>query len=268
MKRIVRLDCSAGLSIDMAAGALIDLLEDSEGILEELRFLTNYGIKAEITEIEKYGQRCIDFCISPREQGHIHRQLKDVKAILSQCELSQSAGNLACQLYQRIAEAEATVHHTTVDQVHFHEVGSLSTIASIIAFSSAYTRLHIEELQITSLTEGTGIVHCSHGELEVPVPAVRELLANYPLPLLRAEGTGELITPSAAAVISLLGIPSHGTLHVLKKGYGAGKRNTGLRGYVIGELGDLEESISDVNQLRIQDNKWAEEGKESEYDVE
>jgi uncharacterized protein (DUF111 family) len=241
--RMLVLDCSAGLSGDMAAGAMADLLQNDEMILESLSFLEAHGYKAGFEFLKKQDRQCRHFYVRPvsascRSHGHIHRTLSDVRNIIAEASVTPSARSLAYHVYDIIAQSEAIAHDLPAEEVHFHEVASLPSIADVIAFSVCYDRLGITGTVIPALYEGRGTVQCDHGELEVPVPAVRNILAANDLPLMRADASGEILTPTgaaiAAAVRTAASLPEE--YRVLASGYGAGMRETGLRGYAAAQL--------------------------------
>ena len=247
-KRILHLDCSAGLSGDMAAGALADLLCDDAALLDALTFLKLRGYVPVIDRVHKGDTLCRQFHAEPadpdaRENGHIHRTVSTVKAIIAEASLPAEAEALAFRVYDIIAESEGLAHGVAAEHVHLHEVASLSSIADVTAFAYCYERLGIEYAVIDTLYEGTGTVRCAHGILEVPVPAVAHLLENSRLPLKRASASGEILTPTGAAIAAAVrkkGPLPEGAI-LLRTGYGAGTRETGLRGYAAAHLLRLPE---------------------------
>lgn len=235
---VLYLDCSAGLSGDMAAGALADLLDDDDYLKETLSFLDRHGYRMRIDRVMKHGVLCRQFSAAPKEQayaerGHHHRTLKEVRELIAEASLTPAARRLAYHIYDIIAEAEASAHGLPADEVHFHEVASLSSIADVLAFSACYDRLGITYTAIPSLWEGKGSVRCDHGIIPVPVPAVRNILKLSGLPLKTAETEGEILTPTGAAIAAAVRTEEKAPegFAAVKKGFGAGTRETGLRGY-------------------------------------
>ena len=247
-KRILYLDCSAGLSGDMAAGALADLLCDDTALLDALAFLKPLGYVPEIGSVRNQDVLCRQFhavAADPghREKGHIHRTVSTVRSIITGGALPREAEALACRVYDIIAESEGMAHGVPAEEVHLHEVASLSSIADVTAFAYCYTQLGIAYTVIDALYEGTGTVQCAHGILEVPVPAVSHILRNCRLPLRRAAASGEILTPTGAAIAAAVrktdAVPAGA--EILRTGYGAGTRETGLRGYAAAHLMRLSE---------------------------
>ena len=266
-KKMLVLDCSAGLSGDMAAGAVADLLNDDDAVLEALSFLKTHGYHAGFETVRKQDRTCRHFYVRPidpdmKKPSHVHRTLQDVTAIIAEASLTTSARALAYHVYDIIAQAEAIAHDMPAAEVHFHEVASLPSIADVIAFSVCYDRLGIEGAVIDTLYEGKGTVQCNHGELEVPVPAVRNILSANHLPLKRADARGEILTPTgaalAAAVRTASAMPEE--YHILAEGYGAGMRDTGLCGYASAQLIQLKERNQRMNNdtVRVQEYPYME----------
>lgn len=263
-KKMLVLDCSAGLSGDMAAGAVADLLNDDDAVLEALSFLKTHGYQAGFETVRKQDRTCRHFYVRPidpdmKKPSHVHRTLQDVTAIIAEASLTTSARALAYHVYDIIAQAEAIAHDMPAEEVHFHEVASLPSIADVIAFSVCYDRLGIGGAVIDSLYEGRGTVQCDHGELEVPVPAVRNILSANQLPLNRADASGEILTPTGAAIAAAVrtaeSLPDD--YRVLAEGYGAGMRDTGLRGYASAQLIELAERNQRMNNDTVPVQEYA-----------
>ena len=159
--------------------------------------------------------------------SHMHRGMKEVQEIISRGEMTAGARALASRIFEIIAAAEAESHGTTVEKVHFHEVGAVDSIVDIVAAAVCFDDLGITETIITGIGEGSGTVRCAHGLLSVPVPAVASIVRDYQLPVRMTGRMGELITPTgaaiAAAVCSGRSLPE--LLTIEKTGMGAGKRD-------------------------------------------
>jgi pyridinium-3,5-bisthiocarboxylic acid mononucleotide nickel chelatase len=157
--------------------------------------------------------------------GHGHtRRLADIEAILAGVTLPGRAAEQARVVFRRLAEAEAKVHGTTVQEVHFHEVGAVDAIVDIVGVCSALALLDVERLIASPLPMGSGYVNTAHGRLPVPAPAVVELMRGFPTR--PCDETGELTTPTGAAILTALA-ESFGPMPpmiVEAAGYGAGAR--------------------------------------------
>jgi len=155
---------------------------------------------------------------------HTHRGLAAVTAIVEKADVGTLAKSRAKDAFRRLAEAEARVHGTTVEKVHFHEVGALDAIFDIVGFFAAADALGVERFAYTTLTLGSGSVTTAHGEIPVPAPATLELLAGHRVRF--SGGPGELVTPTAAAIVAAVFEPVGERETVVPRavGYGAGTR--------------------------------------------
>lgn len=166
----------------------------------------------------------------PHHHHHAHRDLKEVLDILAQGDLTEGAHALAVKIFTILGEAEAKAHGTTLEEVHFHEVGAVDSIVDIAAVAVCLDNLGIREVVIPVLNEGTGSVRCAHGILPIPVPAVANIAAAHHLPLHIMPFAGEYVTPTGAAIAAALRTRSQlpDTFTVAKVGLGAGKREQAM----------------------------------------
>lgn len=166
----------------------------------------------------------------PHHHHHAHRGLKEVLDILAQGDLTEGAHALAVKIFTILGEAEAKAHGTTLEEVHFHEVGAVDSIVDIAAVAVCLDNLGIREVVIPVLNEGTGSVRCAHGILPIPVPAVANIAAAHHLPLHIMPFAGEYVTPTGAAIAAALRTRSQlpDTFTVAKVGLGAGKREQAM----------------------------------------
>ena len=158
---------------------------------------------------------------------HTHRNLADITGIIEQSAMTADAKKTALRIFGIVAQAEAKVHGKPIDQVHFHEVGAVDSIVDIAAVSICLDDLGIKEAVISELYEGSGHVHCQHGILPVPVPAVTAIAEAYGLYLRQTGNRGEMVTPTGAAIAA--GIRTQEALpevyRIVKTGMGAGKKD-------------------------------------------
>lgn len=157
---------------------------------------------------------------------HEHRGMAEIGAIIDAADMTDRAKEIARAVFAVIAEAEARAHGVPVDQVHFHEVGAVDSIADIVAIAAALDSLDVDDVVVSDLVEGTGTVRCQHGIIPVPVPAVVNIAAAHGLPLRITDVRGELVTPTGAAVVAAArtraALPERFTIE--RVGMGAGKR--------------------------------------------
>lgn len=157
---------------------------------------------------------------------HEHRGMAEIGAIIDAADMTDRAKEIARAVFAVIAEAEARAHGVSVDQVHFHEVGAVDSIADIVAIAAALDSLDVDDVVVSDLVEGTGTVRCQHGIIPVPVPAVVNIAAAHGLPLRITDVRGELVTPTGAAVAAAVrtrdALPERFIIE--RVGIGAGKR--------------------------------------------
>lgn len=158
--------------------------------------------------------------------AHEHRGMHEVMDILVEAELSGTARKLAVKIFTILGEAEAKAHGTTLENVHFHEVGAVDSIVDIVGAAVCLDNLGIQDVVIQELAEGHGMIRCQHGLLPIPVPAVANIVAAHGLDLQITETEGELVTPTGAAIAAAIRteekLPKH--FKIVKTGLGAGKR--------------------------------------------
>ncbi len=257
--RIAYIDCFAGASGDMIAGALIDAGVDADELRAELSKLNVDGFEIRAERVVKQNFAAVKFDVlspdtgKPVEQaghhhhhdhehthehshgGHSHthghhgphRHLSDIRAILDASSLSDSARRRANEVFTRLAAAEAKAHGIDIEKVHFHEVGAIDAIVDVAAACVGIELLGVERVICSPLPPGSGTVHCDHGEMPVPTPATAELLRGVPLAANR--NSGELLTPTGAAILTALAdafadAPPPGTV-IERVGIGAGTRD-------------------------------------------
>ena len=232
-------DCSNGISGDMSVGSLLDLGLDrsvldnalkSMGLADEFSYeikdvLIN-SIKATDFNVIYDDNKELHHHNHKHNISHHHRNLDDVNQIIDKASISANAKNLAKKIFNIVAAAEAEVHNKPIEEVHFHEVGAIDSIVDIVSFSVLYDLLKPENVYFSPLSEGQGVVHCAHGEMNVPVPAVCSIASKYSIPLKITDNNGEMVTPTGIAIVAALyenkKLPD--TIIIKKTGYGAGKR--------------------------------------------
>lgn len=218
-------DCFSGASGDMILGALVDAGVPVEVIRARLAGLpvSGYTLAAEKTVKDGFSATQVRVELDTSEVGG-HRHLADVRSIIASGGLPPEVQERACAVFQRLAEAEARVHGTAVEKVHFHEVGAVDAIVDIVGAVIALHELGVGRVVCSPLATGSGTVTCQHGVMPVPAPGTLELLKG--VPLLATDEPGELTTPTGAALLTTLAeyfgpIPEM-TVH--RTGYGAGQR--------------------------------------------
>ncbi len=299
MKNILYLECSAGISGDMAVAALLDLGADREAVDRALRSIPG-EFRWEVKDVYKNGIRLNDFavilpednrdhdmeylhgpgsgsvsgagcgdkyggavnpgprrgcdglrgngheresdpgkareCSSGQSSGYVpeqdERTYKDILSIIDNVSMTGSARTLAKKIFGILARAESAAHGIPEEQVHFHEVGALDSIADIVALSVCFDSLATDEVIVDRIFEGRGMIRSRHGILPVPVPAVQNIVREEGLPLTIGDAEGEFVTPTGAAFLAAVrtGDRLPERFHILRTGLGAGKREYAVPG--------------------------------------
>src|SRR6201987_4451168 len=182
------------------------------------------------------------------EHGHTHshgRSLTEIKALIAKAQISERARKTAIAIFKALGEAEAKVHNTDIESVHFHEVGAVDAIVDIVGAAVGAEALGVDEIICSPLNVGGGTMKCAHGEFPVPAPATVELLKG--VPIYSSGIQKELVTPTGAAIVKTL-VKRFGSLPAMKvekSGYGAGSReiagHPNLVRLVIGEAVSAED---------------------------
>jgi uncharacterized protein (TIGR00299 family) protein len=217
-------DCFSGVSGDMILGSLLDLGLSLDNLSVELSKLDLRNYKLSARRLVKSQIMATKFDVESQHE-HAARRYPDVEKIIDQSGLSSTVKDRAKHIFLRLAEAEAKVHGSTVDQIHFHEVGAVDAIVDIVGACVGFEMLGIQDVRASALNVGHGFVETEHGTLPVPAPATAELLRG--VPVYSNQISGELATPTGAAILTTVS-QSFGQLpgiRVEKIGYGAGSRD-------------------------------------------
>ena len=252
MKKLY-LECYSGISGDMTVAALLDLGADQKVLRKVLKSLPIQEFDIRISRVKKAGLDVCDFDVllnaefenhdhdmaylhqgkkhshghtAHEAHSHSHRGMKEVMEILEKTDMTRRAYEIAVKIFTILGEAEAKAHGTTLEEVHFHEVGAIDSIVDIVAAAVCLDNLDISEVIIPFLYEGGGTIRCQHGILPVPVPAVANIAAAHHLKLHLTGEQGEYVTPTGAAIAAAIRtsevLPD--AFNIEKIGLGAGKR--------------------------------------------
>ncbi|MGH7494598.1 MAG: nickel pincer cofactor biosynthesis protein LarC [bacterium] len=221
--RIAYFDCIAGASGDMILGALVAAGVPLEYLQQTAAALQISGLSLSAMPVKRNEISAIKVQVSfPSEKKHRH--LYHINAIIDGAALPQEVKRAASNVFQRLAMAEAKVHNTTLERIHFHEVGAVDAIADVVCSVAGLHHLQVEKNLVSKFPLGGGMVKCEHGVIPVPAPATAELIQGFPA------HTGpvdfELLTPTGAAILTTLAQPDdQRDFKIHKIGYGAGGRD-------------------------------------------
>jgi pyridinium-3,5-bisthiocarboxylic acid mononucleotide nickel chelatase len=164
----------------------------------------------------------------PARHRHEHshsRGLTEIRGIISAASISETAKKTAIRIFEALGRAEAKIHNTSLESVHFHEVGAVDALVDIVCAVVGAEALGVDEIICSPLNVGGGTVKCAHGTFPVPAPATVELLAEAPV---YSSGLqAELVTPTGAAIVKTLAsrFAAFPEMKIEKSGYGAGSRD-------------------------------------------
>jgi len=222
---IAYLDCLSGISGDMLLGALIDAGVPLEVLSDGIRGLGLPELDLQVRKVKKYGFAAAHVQVIHPEQK-AHRHLHHIHAMIDGATgIADDARRMAKEIFLNLAMAEAKVHGTGVEKVHFHEVGAIDSIADIVGVAIGLRWLGVEIVEASPVPTGTGWIEIAHGRVSIPAPATAELLAG--IPLAASDVPAELTTPTGAAILKTIAsrFGSIGSMTIQRIGYGAGTRD-------------------------------------------
>ena len=221
---IAILDPFSGIAGDMTLGALVAVGLDPEWLRALPAVLGLDGVTVRIQDVRRGEIVCtkVDFDIPPQPHG---RGLGEIRALVGRAAVPPRVRERADRAYQAIAVAEAEVHGTTPEEVHFHEVGAVDAILDVVGSIWAFELLGVERVHCGAIQAGDGFVRAAHGMLPVPAPATLKILEGFPIRP-GPEGAGELVTPTGAALVRVLAEgPPPATYVPRRSGFGAGTKD-------------------------------------------
>ena len=258
--RTIYLDCGMGAAGDMLTAALLELHDTPEAALTVLNRAFAGMAVLSMKQEKKCGIVGTHLTVSVKGlvegeerqeypgHGH-HASLAEVREFISGLELPRKAIRDALAVYDQLAEAETKVHGCPLENIHFHEVGTLDAMADVVSACYLLHELKAEKVYASPVHVGSGTVRCAHGELPVPAPATQELLKE--IPIYGGEIRGELCTPTGAALLKYF-VTEFGDMPVMrveKVGFGLGTKDfpraNGLRAL----LGETEDATQQVIEL-------------------
>ena len=261
---ILYLDCGMGAAGDMLTAALLELFDQGETILEELNALGVPGVRYQRERTEKCGIQGTHihvFVGDMEEEEHFHHHhhdehhhhhsgMEQIEHWISHLRASERVKENVRAVYQRIAQAESLVHGVEVQDIHFHEVGTLDALADVTAVCYLMEKLGYPRVYASPVHVGSGHVYCAHGILPVPAPATAEILKG--VPIYGGQIQGELCTPTGAALLKQF-VAEFGNMPVMVPqavGYGMGKKDFAMANClraVLGQAGGGENTILELS---------------------
>ena len=242
-------ECSSGISGNMVLGALIEIIEDKNYLLEELKKLNINGYKIEISKKVKNGitGTYVDVILENENKDekhhHEHRNLNDINKIIDNSDLNDEVKELAKKIFLRVAKAESKVHNKSLEEIHFHEVGAIDSIIDIVGTAILINKIKPEKIISSTVNDGYGFIQCAHGTMSVPVPATSEIFANSNVKFKQIDIETELVTPTGAAIIAELSneFTTLPEMVIKKIGWGAGTKDLKIPNVLKVYLGTTQE---------------------------
>ena len=249
--KIAYFDCFAGASGDMILGAMVDAGLRPDRLNHELEKL-HLGLPVNFAPSVRKGisgtQAIVD-CHTA--QNPPHRHLGDIVQLIDRSELSPDIKEKSIAIFNRLAIAEARVHGTVVEAVHFHEVGAMDAIIDIVGAVAGLSLMGIDAVHCSAIHVGSGTIVCNHGLLPVPAPAVLELVKG--IPVYSTGVKGELLTPTGAAILTTLA-ETFGPLPemtVEASGYGTGASDPEIPNLLRLIVGHVPSRLLDAETDRV-----------------
>lgn len=261
---ILYLDCGMGAAGDMLTAALLELFPDPEKMVEALNALGVPGVRYQRELTQKCGitGTHMHVYVGDTEEGehshahhehhdHPHSSMEQLEHWIGHIQASNGVKNNIRAVYNRIAQAESAVHGVSIQEIHFHEVGSLDALADVTAVCYLMEQLGNPTVYASPVHVGSGHVSCAHGILPVPAPATAEILKG--IPIYGGRILGELCTPTGAALLKQF-VAEFGNMPVMTPqavGYGMGKKDFAIANCVRAVLGsDSREGTDSIVELR------------------
>ena len=279
-KRILYLECTAGISGDMMVGSLLHLGMPFDYLKSELDKLNVGAYILDAKIVQKCGISGIKFDVLLEDERHpsqvhhhhdehhshdphshdtkpileksiahhhAHRNFQAVSEIINTSSLSDEIKRLSTAIFKEVAQAEAIIHNKAIEDVHFHEVGAVDSIIDIVSTAIGIAYHGIDEVMCSPLHVGSGMVRCAHGLLPVPAPATLEILKG--IPIYQTEMKGEFVTPTGAAIVKVL-CKTFGPMPkmaVERVGYGSGTKDFPIANMVRAIIGKKKKAVSEAN---------------------
>lgn len=264
--------CNMGAAGDMLMAALLELIEDKEQVLKQLNSLLPEKVTVALEPSEKCGVTGshIRVTVDGIEEGvchhghhdhehvhaehhHHHSGIAEIYKLIEAMEVAEKVKTDAKAVYKLIASAESKVHGKTMEEIHFHEVGTLDAVADVVGNCLLMEKIGVQRIVVSPIHVGSGSVKCAHGILPVPAPATALLLEG--LPIYGGEIKGELCTPTGAALLKYFGtsFETMPAMTVEKIGYGMGTKDFEQRPncvrVLLGDDGIAEAAANEVVEL-------------------
>lgn len=251
---IAYFDCFSGISGDMILGALIDVGLPLDTLRNALRGVPIEGYELQVERTERHHITGTKMRVRVSDD-HSHRHLSDILRLMEGSSISESAKEKVTRIFHRLAEAEAQVHGTSIESVHFHEVGATDAIVDVVGAVVGLEHLRVDAVYASALRLGTGWAQSRHGRIPIPAPATLRLLEGVPVE--RTDIRAELVTPTGAAILTTLakGFGPSPLFRAQAIGYGAGNRDLQEAPNLLRvQIGETEQTLEQDHSVLIETN--------------
>ncbi len=281
------LECNMGAAGDMIMAALLELLPDRDLFLQRMRGLGLPGVQIDCDKTTKCGisgtkmririggveEGSLDVTMAgghdhthdahtgehahthenaaqnEHSHEHLHYSYQDICSLIENLDLAENVKKEALSVYKLLGEAESAVHGVPIEEIHFHEVGSLDAVVDIVGCSLLFQMLGVDRIEASPVHVGSGFVRCDHGILPVPAPATAHILMG--VPIYSGKIKGELCTPTGAALLRHF-VRRFGDMEpmtVTKIGYGMGTKDFEAANCVRAFLSDHTETTDTIVEI-------------------
>lgn len=235
-------------------GALIDAGVDMAQLQAGIDSLGLPTCRLVADTVSKCGFRATNVNVQ-YEPEHVHRHLHHITEMIDNSQLTKNQKDLAKRIFTKLGQAEARVHGCSIEEVHFHEVGAVDSIADIVGTAIGWDLLGVDQVVCSPIPTGNGTVKIAHGTVSIPAPATAELLAN--IPLAQSDIVAELTTPTGAAIVATI-VDTFGSLPAMQietVASGAGDRDLenqpNVLRLLIGEIENTAKSSDDQSHDEV-----------------
>lgn len=255
--RTLYIDCSMGCAGDMLTAALLELHPDKDDFLRRMNAALGGKAVLSASPDSKCGLRGthVTVLINGAEEGeatrhhHEHTNISEILSFIDSVPLEVKVREDAKKVYSLIAEAESRVHGHPIENVHFHEVGSLDALADVLSVCTLMHELAPERILASEVNVGSGTVRCAHGILPVPAPATELILRG--VPIYSGQIKSELCTPTGAALLKyfVCKFGAMPTMQIENAGCGTGKKNFECANVVRAFIGETANDGEEIIEL-------------------
>lgn len=221
--------CIGGASGDMILGALVDLGVSIDKIVDPLSKIVPDEFTIESSDSVRNGMTGTHLVVSQSPKGEIRRNFQDFVSLILDSDLTNQTKRKSLEIFETLKNAESKVHGIPSSEVHLHELGQVDTLVDVVGSVLALEELGIDRVFCSGFPGGNGVIKIAHGIVSVPAPATESIFTEFNAPIHAAPNnsnpTGEMVTPTGAAILCTLSEFGHPNINLVNTGVGLGSRN-------------------------------------------